>query len=48
MLSTMITTDSKNRSVINSKALDKITKLVNKIDSNLDLIYRTKRTSDNV
>lgn len=48
MLSTMITTDSKNRSVINSKALAEITKLINRIDSGLNLILKGKRTSENI
>lgn len=48
MLSTMITTDSKNRSVINSKALAEITKLINRIDSGLNLILKGKRTPENI
>lgn len=48
MLSTMITTDSKNRSIINPKALAKITKTVNKIDSNLDIILKKRHKSENI
>lgn len=48
MLSTMITTDSKNRSVINSKALAEITKLINRIDSDLNIILKGKRTPENI
>lgn len=48
MLSTMITTDSRNRSVINSKALNESTKIVNQIASNLKAIFKGKKTKENV
>jgi hypothetical protein len=44
----MITTDSKNRSIINPKALAEITKVVNKINSNLDIILKGRHKLENI